>query len=215
MTGGLRLPDAPEPGQDGRMSAPSALRNRAAIVDVIRERAPATGRALEIASGTGEHMVAFAAELPGLHWQPTDIDPVRRRSVDAWVSAAGLANVAPAAALDAAQPGWSGQMGPVDLIVTVNLLHLIPEAAAGHVLDEMARALAPAGIAFVYGPFLRDGQPTSAGDRAFDESLRAQDPAIGYKDRAWVRDRMRTAGLHRVEERQMPANNLVFVFQKP
>jgi len=215
MTRSLRLPDAPVAADDGRMSAPSAQRNRAAIVEVVSDHAPGSGRALEIASGTGEHVVAMAVAMPGLHWQPTDIDAQRRRSTDAWVAAEGLDNVAPAGHLDAAVPGWATPGPPCDLIVLVNLLHLIPAPAARTVLTEIGGALAPGGTALIYGPFLRNGQATSEGDRAFDASLRAQDSAIGYKDAGWVRDVMSTAGLTCAEEREMPANNLAFAFRKP
>lgn len=214
MTGSLRLPDAPVPAEDGRMSAPSALRNRAAIVELVARHAPEAGRALEIASGTGEHVVALAAALPGLRWHPTDIDAQRRRSIDAWAAAEGLTNVAPADDLNAANPGWSSSEAPADLIVLVNLLHLIPEPAAKTVLTEIAGCLAPGGVAVIYGPFLRNGEATSEGDRAFDASLRAQDSAIGYKDAAWVRECMTTHGLSSIEDCEMPANNLAFVFRK-
>jgi hypothetical protein len=214
MTRSLRLPDAPVAAEDGRMSAPSAQRNRAAITDLVRQHAPASGRALEIASGTGEHVVALAAAMPGLVWHPTDIDAGRRRSIDAWVAAERLSNVTPARHLDAARHGWATGEPRADLIVLVNLLHLIPDVAAGTILDEIAKALSPQGIAVIYGPFLRDGEATSEGDRAFDASLRAQDPDIGYKDAGWVLGRMRGGGLTPLEERQMPANNLAFVFRK-
>ena len=214
MTGSLRLPDAPVAAEDGRMSAPSALRNRAAITELVLRHAPATGRALEIASGTGEHVIAMAAAMPRLDWHPTDIDTGRRRSIDAWVRAEGLGNVAPARHLDAAQPGWAADEPPADLIVLVNLLHLIPNEAAETILNGIARALSPRGVAVIYGPFLRDGAATSEGDRAFDASLRAQDPDIGYKDAGWVSAHMKAEGLTRLEERHMPANNLAFVFRK-
>lgn len=214
MTGSLRLPDAPVAGEDGRMSAPSALRNRSAIVELVALHAPRAGRALEIASGTGEHVVAMAAAMPGLHWHPTDIDPQRRRSIDAWVTAEGLVNVAPAKKLDAARAGWASETPPADLIVLVNLLHLIPDAAARTVLAEISGCLAPGGVAVIYGPFLRNGEATSEGDRAFDASLRAQNSAIGYKDAAWINGAMMAEGLSSIEEREMPANNLAFLFRR-
>jgi len=214
VTRNLDLPDAPTPGPDARMSAPSALRNRDHILAVLQSVAPERGRALEIASGTGEHVIAFAAATPGLDWQPTDMDIERLASVAAWSARAGLANLRPPLRLDASLPGWAQDHGPRDLIVLVNLLHLIPDNAAGTVLDGIAAALAPGGIALIYGPFLRDGRATSDGDARFDASLRAQDPAIGYKDAAWVADRLTRAGLA-VEIREMPANNLIILARRP
>jgi SAM-dependent methyltransferase len=211
----LDLPDAAgDAGADARISAPSALRNRDLICDQLVRLAPERGRALEIASGTGEHVVRFAAAMPGLVWQPTDPDPSRRASIAAWVADAGLSNIRPALDLDAARPGWAAAHGPADLIVLVNLLHLISKPEADTVLTEIAAALAPAGVFALYGPFLRDGEATSDGDAAFDASLRAQDPAIGYKDVIDTCAHLVAAGLRHVETRAMPANNLLLVFER-
>ena len=208
MTRELTLPDAPEPGADKRMSAPSALRNMAPILEVLRTHAPARGRALEIAAGTGEHAVAFSRAFPGLDWQPTDLDPDRLASTEAWRQAEGPANLRPPLALNAAKPGWHQTHGPADMILLVNLLHLISDTEAGAVLTGITAALAPGGSAFLYGPFLRDGAAISDGDAAFHASLRAQDPAIGYKDIAWVRDRLAPLPVAITE---MPANNLMVI----
>ena len=211
----LDLPDAAGAMADARISAPSALRNRDAITAELIRIAPASGRALEIASGTGEHVIAFAAAMPGLDWQPTDPDPLRRASIAAWVADAGLTNISPALNLDAASPGWAKDHGPADLIVLINLLHLIsmPEVAA--VLAEVAKALTPGGRFALYGPFLRDGQMTSQGDADFDAALRAQDPAIGYKDMADVIAMLQSHGLAHADTIAMPANNLLLVFSRP
>lgn len=214
----LDLPDAPGavPGdEDARISAPSALRNRDLIAAELVRLAPAQGRALEIASGTGEHVIRFAAAMPGLDWQPTDPDPLRRASIAAWTEGAGLANIRPPRDLNAARPGWAVAEGPADLIVLVNLLHLIAEAEAQVVLAEIGAALAPGGIFALYGPFLRDGEATSEGDAAFHASLRAQDPAIGYKDVVDTCAQLVAAGLSHVETVAMPANNLLLVFERP
>ena len=93
-----------EEGEGGKLFAPSAARNLAPLVQTVREVAPQRGRALEIASGTGQHVVALARALPGLSWQPSDIDPARRSSIDAHVAEAGLSNVEIAARLDATSP---------------------------------------------------------------------------------------------------------------
>ena len=211
----LDLPDAPgEGGGDARLSAPSALRNREAICRELARLAPPRGRALEIASGTGEHVTVFAAAMPRLDWQPTDPDPARRASIAAHAAAAGLRNIRPPRDLDAARPGWAAEHGPADLIVVVNLLHLISTPEAETVLTEVALALAPGGLFALYGPFLRDGGATSDGDAAFDASLRAQDPAIGYKDVIDTCAHLVAAGLGHVETVAMPANNLLLVFER-
>lgn len=211
----LALPDSAAPTDAARLSAPSALRNRDAITAELTRIAPASGRALEIASGTGEHVIRFAAAMPGLTWQPSDPDPTRRASIAAWAAAAGLPNIRPPLALDAAQPGWAARHGKADLIVLVNLLHLICDAETKIVLTEVALALAPGGQFALYGPFLRDGQTTSEGDATFHASLRAQDPSIGYKDMADVILWTKEKGMAHHRTIPMPANNLLLVFRRP
>ena len=129
------------------MHAPAAARNALALSDLLVNHAPKAGRALEIASGTGQHIVEFATALPALHWQPTDIEAERLASIEAHVAEAGLANVARAAHLNAAEAGWHGTYTPLDLIVLVNLLHLISEAEVRTVITEAALALGPQGSA--------------------------------------------------------------------
>lgn len=211
----LDLPDGGGEGLgDARLSAPSALRNRDLIAAELVRLAPARGRALEIASGTGEHVVVFAEACPGLTWQPTEPDALRRASIAAWTAAAGLSNILPPLPLDAARPGWAANHGPADLVVLVNLLHLISGPEAETLLTEVAASLAPSGIFALYGPFLRDGEATSAGDAAFHASLRAQDSAIGYKDVTDTCATLVRAGLRHVETVAMPANNLLLVFER-
>lgn len=218
MSRRLNLPDTASvahPSDDGRMFAPSAARNAADIAALVAQHAPVSGRALEIASGTGEHAVVFAKAVPGLDWQPTDIDAARRASVDAHAALAGLPNLRPAIALDATAPGWGAAYAGQDLIVLVNLLHLISENEARILIAEVAQALAPGGLFILYGPFLRDGETTSDGDRSFDASLRAQDPEIGYKDDWDVIDWIHANWLDLVQVVEMPANNMAFVARRP
>lgn len=200
--------------EGGRLFAPSAARNAEAIVTLAKDRAPNAGRALEIASGTGQHVVALASALPGLHWQPSDIDAERRVSIDAHVTDAGLANVAQAIALDATTPGWSAQHAKQDFILLVNLLHLISTAEARVLISEAAAALAPGGVLMVYGPFMRDDELVSDGDKTFHASLVAKDPEIGYKSDFDVLEWGQAAWLDYLDMVEMPANNLSILWQK-
>lgn len=203
------------PGEDGKLVAPSAERNREPLCDLMEHAAPATGEALEIASGTGQHVVGFAARLPGLTWQPSDISAERRASIAAYVAEAGLPNIRPPIDLNAAEPGWGADHAGRALIAVVNLLHLIPMRQVETLIGEAARALARGGRLVVYGPFMRAGELTSEGDRAFHATLVAHDPAIGYKDDFDVMDLMQAAGLDMVEAVEMPANNLALIAEKP
>ncbi len=197
----------------GRLNAPSAERNAQAITDLLVGVAPETGQALEIASGTGQHVAHWAAALPRIIWQPSDVDPERRASVNAW--SRDLPNVLPSIHLDATSPGWADARPGQNLIVLVNLLHLISTPEARRLISETARALAPEGRFVLYGPFLRDGAPVSDADARFDASLRASDPEIGYKDICDVRQWLADAGMTLRDNVDMPANNLILLSEKP
>lgn len=201
--------------EGAKLSAPAALRNAAVLTDLVREVAPDRGNALELASGTGQHVIAFARALPGLTWQPSEIAADRRASIDAYRLEATCANILPARALDACTSGWSGYVTPQDLILCINLLHLVPESAAQTLVAEASQALAPGGTLMIYGPFKRDGVLTSDGDARFDAQLRAADPAIGYKDDSALLRWLTGTGLEVAEPITMPANNLAFLARKP
>lgn len=218
MTGHLNLPDTASianKGEGDKLIAPSAARNCDAICDLLAHVAPTEGRALEIASGTGQHVAAFAARFPGLRWQPSEPDAARRASIDAHAAESGCANIAPALALDACKPGWGAELQGQALIVVINLLHLIPMDWAEVLIAEAARALSPGGRFVIYGPFMRAGELTSDGDAAFHASLTAQDPRIGYKDDFDVIDLLHSAGLELAEAVEMPANNLALIAERP
>ena len=200
-------------GTGERLHAPAAERNAQAIARVLQDYAPQKGTALEIASGTGQHVAAFAELLPGLTWQPSDIAADRLASINSW--AEDKPGILPAIRLDATRPGWSRDHGGKAVILLVNLLHLISTAEARTVVCEAAAALAPSGRFFLYGPFLRDGQAISDGDARFDAALRSSDPAIGYKDIVEVRQWLADAGLTEVALLDMPANNLTMISARP
>jgi SAM-dependent methyltransferase len=201
--------------EGNKLVAPSASRNVADIVAMLAQFAPGTGRALEIASGTGQHCITFASEFPDLLWQPTDIDSTRRTSIDAYASETALNNVAPALPLDACAPNWSSQHPNQSLIVVINLLHLISMPEAQTLINEAAKALLPTGRFVIYGPFMRGGELTSDADVRFHASLTAQDPEIGYKDERDAQTMLQDAGLSVVDCIEMPSNNLALIAEKP
>jgi SAM-dependent methyltransferase len=200
-----------EPTGD-RLTAPAALRNLAPIAAVLDGALPTRGRALELASGTGQHIAAHAARWPLIDWQPSDVNADLFPSIAAWC--AGLANVRPPVTLDATAPGWSARHGGQDVILLVNLLHLIRDAACNTLLSELPLALAPGGLAALYGPFRRAGRLISEGDIAFDARLRAADPLTGYKEADTVQSRLAAAGLT-VQRIDMPAANLMLLARRP
>lgn len=163
---------------DGRRTAPAALRNSGPLIEALRARLPSQGRILEVASGTGQHAAAFAAAFPALDWVPSDVDPRQLDSIAAWRRESGAKNLAEPMAIDIANP-WPIARGRVQVVLTINLLHLIPEPLVSRLFEEARLALSDGGRMIVYGPFLRGSSYASDGDRAFDASLRARDPVIG------------------------------------
>jgi len=160
---------------DPRRFAPAVARNRDPILDAIRRHLPATGLVLEVASGSGEHAVHFAAALPGLDFQPSDPEAGARASIDAWAAASGLANIRPALALDAAAPAWP--VAAADAVVGINMIHIAPWAAAEGLMRGAAAILPPGAPLILYGPYRRGGAHTAPSNAAFDADLRARDPA--------------------------------------
>jgi SAM-dependent methyltransferase len=197
--------------EGAKLFAPSAERNVAALIAMMRDHAPQSGQAMEIASGTGQHIVAFAAALPKLHWQPSELDPTRRASIDAYRTEASLPNLSPALHLDATTAGWGAKHGSKDLITLTNLLHLISEPEARTLISEAAQALNPNGTLILYGPFKRRGKLISEGDKRFNAELNGADPLIGYKDDLDIIRWLGDAGLTQAKTIDMPANNLAFV----
>ncbi len=206
---------------DGRLNAPSAMRNCAALTKTLASIATTgshsdgtwSGTALEIASGTGQHVIHFAPAMPHLMWQPSDPNPERRASIAAWIQTEPSPNILSPIALDACSPGWSSDT-KYDFIFVANLLHLVPVSLAQTCLQEMALALPPGGRAAVYGPFLRYGKTTSKGDAEFHARLQVENPGAGYKDLSWVHSIWTDAGLRPSPPIKMPANNLLLIADK-
>jgi hypothetical protein len=199
-----------------RRTAPAAERNKQPIAEVLlrvlASLRQAGGTVLEVASGTGQHVVCFASVFPELRFVPSDPDPVARASIEAWRVEAGLPNVEPPLELDARLPDW-----PIDsahAIVCSNMIHIAPWAACEGLMRGAARTLPADGALVLYGPFARDGQHTAPSNAAFDADLRARDPSWGVRDLSKVEREGRSHGLALEEIVPMPANNLTVVFRR-
>ena len=199
---------------DARLFAPSAERNSTPIVNLIKQIAPKSGEAFEIASGTGQHIVKLALSLPNLSWSPSEVDEERIKSISAWIEAENLSNIKPPLYLDATETGWSNSLPQSDFIFLVNLLHLVSWNETEILISELSKALKTHGIALIYGPFMRNGELTSEGDRKFHVSLTQTDPDIGYKDDLDMQTLFSNSGLSCLEKVEMPANNLAFVLKR-
>ncbi len=205
-----------KPSQGDRWHAPAAARNRAPILDVLRQVMPAPGVVLEVASGSGQHGAWFAAEFPDHRWAPSDIEAAALGSIDAWATESPHGNVLPARQLDTAATDWpiDDIAGELVAIFNANMIHIAPWAAGQGLLAGAGRLLPGHGILFLYGPFLRGGQPASDSDRQFDENLRAQNPAWGLRDLDQVVGFAASCDLELAEQFDMPAGNLSLVFRR-
>ncbi|MDP3820698.1 MAG: DUF938 domain-containing protein [Burkholderiales bacterium] len=197
---------------EARQHSPAAERNQGPILAELQRLLPRSGVALEIASGTGQHAAFFAAELPGWAWQPSDPEPRALASIAAWC--AGRVNVRAPIALDVMGAEWPGAPQPADLVFCANMLHISPWATCAALMQGAARHLSAQGLLLLYGPYLVDGEPVSAGNLAFDADLRARHPDWGLRRLAAVLAQAEAAGLHLRERVQMPANNLLLVLAR-
>ena len=200
---------------DKRRHAPATLRNRDAILAALERHLPARGAVLEVASGTGEHAVHFAAALPRLALQPSDPDPGALASINAWAAGARLPNLRPALALDAAAPDWERAVpGGADAVLCVNMVHISPWAATLGLLSGAGRLLPVGGPLYLYGPYRRAGVPTAPSNEAFDRSLRMRDAGWGLRTVETVAEAAEAAGLRFERLAEMPANNLSLVYRR-
>ncbi len=185
--------------------------NKRPILDVLRRYLVNGERVLEVGSGTGQHVVSFAAELPETTWQPSDrgdyLPIVRER-----VARAGRANIRPPVELDVDLDPWPS--GPFDAVFSANTMHIMGWPSVERYVAGVGALLEPGGLFLQYGPFNYGGRYTSPSNEAFDASLRNRDPASGIRDFEAVNELARDAGLEFVEDNAMPANNRLLVWRR-
>ncbi len=212
-----------------RLSSPAAERNRQPILDVLRRVLPPAGRALDIASGSGQHVSWFARHLPQWDWQPTDYAEASLPSIAAWsvLDAADVAespaaplgtgplpNVRRPLPLDVTAAEWPVR-GAFDAIVCINMLHASPPATLPGLMQGAGRHLAARGVLVTYGPYVLDDEPLAPSNVEFDRWLRTErDPSWGIRRLADVAAHARDAGLRLRERVAMPANNLMLIFDR-
>ena len=191
----------------------AADRNKQAILDVLRPLLPMHGRALEIASGTGQHVAWFAAALPAWTWQPSDAMPDAMHTIASRVAEHGLPNVQRPVVLDVMAPERLPAAEPFNLIYCANMLHISPWPTCAALMHVSVRHLAQDGLLVTYGPYLERDVPTSRGNLAFDDRLRSQDPAWGIRHLEDVAQVAAQSGLQLYARHAMPANNLLLVWK--
>ncbi|MDP9424161.1 MAG: class I SAM-dependent methyltransferase [Pseudomonadota bacterium] len=198
-------------GKEVKRQAPAAARNVEPIGDVLAEWLPDSGVVLEIASGTGEHALAFARRFPQLDWRPTDPDPDALASIAAWAEE-GPPNLKAPVQIDVCADQWP--VDRADAMLCINMVHIAPWEASIGLLDGAAALLGPGAPLILYGPWRQADVPTAPSNQAFDVSLRDRDPRWGLRLVEDFAAEAEQRGLRLLERRPMPSNNLMLRFEK-
>lgn len=212
------MTDTPQPwlagkaGPEAKRHAPATLRNRDAIAAVLHDVLPTQGLVLELASGSGEHVVHFARLFPALRWQPSDPDLDALASIAAWAAESGLSNILPPIAVDVEADVWG--VAHADALLCINMVHISPWSATIGLMRGAARLLPSGGMLYLYGPYMRADVDTASSNIAFDQALRARDSAWGLRNVDDVKKVAAQNGLLFDRMLEMPANNISLVFRK-
>jgi cyclopropane fatty-acyl-phospholipid synthase-like methyltransferase len=185
-------------------------RNRGPILEVLRAHFAGRRRVLEIGSGTGQHAVHFAAELPHLIWQTSDVEP-NLPGIRSWIEEANLGNLPPPLTLDVSGT-WP--CARFDAVFTANTLHIMSWPSVCALFAALPSVLAQDAVLAVYGPFNYEGRFTSPSNAAFDAWLRRRAAHSAIRDFGAVDALARSIGLDLVEDRAMPANNRTLVWRR-
>lgn len=206
---------------DPRLQSPFAARNG----PIIQERicallAGAKGHVLELASGSGEHILHLSQALPDLTWWPSDIGGRELASIAAWREAAGGDNLMAPIPLDAGASSWPlGEPGyppaeSLKAIFAVNLVHISPWMVSQGLFAGAGRHLGPQGLVVLYGPFMRDGRHTAPSNAAFDQRLKRENPAWGVRAIEDLQALAQENGLPGLRIFPVPANNFILAFMR-
>ena len=185
--------------------------NKVPILDVIRNYFSHARHLLEIGSGTGQHAVFFAAQLPELTWQTSDLAE-NHAGIMAWIHEAGLRNVSAPLLLDVTSRRWP--IAETDGVFSANTAHIMDWPAVRSMFTGVGKVLRPGGYFCLYGPFNFNGQYTSDSNEAFDRMLRERDPDSGLRDFTDLQSQAAHHGMQLVNRHPMPANNFLLVWQK-
>nr|WP_298926428.1 DUF938 domain-containing protein [uncultured Erythrobacter sp.] len=193
--------------------APATERNRDAIAAVLSEELPSSGLVLEVASGSGEHVVYFAERFPHLDWQPSDFERDALASIIAWQDEASAGNLRFPTVIDASNPdGW--EVRQADAVLCSNMVHISPWEATQGLFAGAARVLGHAAPLILYGPYFEDSGEAAPSNVQFDAGLRERDARWGIRKLADMDDLAAKHGFSRVARHEMPANNLTLVYRQ-
>ena len=194
------------------VTAEACERNKAPILEVLRTEFAATRSVLEIGSGTGQHAVHFAAHLPHLSWQPSEVAALLPALAER-VRLEGSPNLRSPIALDVRATPWPH--AEADAIFSANTLHIMGWEEVEDFFRGVGAALGPGGVLCVYGPFNYQGRYTSASNAQFDAWLKTRDPHSALRDFEAVNARAAAQQLLLAADHAMPANNRTLVWRRP
>lgn len=192
-------------------NAPAATRNSEPILEVIRSEFRDCKTVLEIGSGTGQHAVFFAGEMPWLDWQTSDLRE-NHDGINAWLDEAGLNNVKAPFELDVEKALQTDEK--FDAVFSANTVHIMSIEAVECMFRIVGSVLHDRGRFCLYGPFNLNGEFTSESNRNFDANLKSQDPVMGVRDLETLDEFAEANKLHRTSLYAMPANNMIAVWRK-
>jgi SAM-dependent methyltransferase len=184
-------------------------RNKGPILEVLREAFARCRHVLEIGSGTGQHAVHFATEMPWLVWQPSEV-PEAMPGLRKRIFSEGPKNLRAPVAIDVAALPWD--VRKVDGVFSANTLHIMHWPQVEAFFAGLPAVAKPGAVLAVYGPFRYDGRYTSGSNESFDAMLHARDPGSGLRDFRDVDALARAAGFAFSADHAMPANNQTLVW---
>ncbi|MEN8205691.1 MAG: DUF938 domain-containing protein [Pseudomonadota bacterium] len=185
--------------------------NRDPILGIIREAFADAHHILEIGSGTGQHAVYFARQLPHLTWQPSDL-PENLASINAWRDEAGLEHIFPPLDLNVTAATWPD--GEYDGLFTANTTHIMSWEAVQCMFSGIGNLLQTDARCCVYGPFNYGGDFSSDSNRHFDTWLKDRDPDSGIRDFEALAELATVNGFELEADNEMPVNNHLLVWKK-
>jgi SAM-dependent methyltransferase len=190
--------------------------NKKPILEVLKKYFATTSRVLEIGSGTGQHAVYFALNLPDLFWQTSDQLPYHQ-GINLWIESVNSENIGNPLELDVMQADhWniaSGNSGKkFEGVFSANTAHIMPWVAVVEMFRGVGRLLDENGKFILYGPFNSDGAFTSASNERFHKMLLSQNRLMGIRNAEDLFALARDNSLIPVDDVEMPANNRVLVF---
>ena len=191
---------------------PAALRNRALIREILSHILPKSGTVLEIGSGSGAHVIYLASHLPHHNFQPTERSEEQLSQIETWIKQANLTNIEKPLKLDLLEEPWP--VTKADALISINVIHIAPWTATLALIKQASQILTSGAPLFFYGPFFQSDSETAPSNLAFDESLRAGNPASGIRHLDDITTHAQETGFTGPHIIKMPANNLSVVFTK-